>query len=117
MLTLRFDVQAPAHEEVVRLLRQQLLPPIVDLRGVAGVHLCRADEAGSALDTVEKSARDSATQVPHWIVLIEGISARAVEDAAKELTAQLAPQPAVRDLSQDVYLLEFQRCKLSWGDR
>jgi hypothetical protein len=117
MLTLRFDVQAPAHAEVARLLRQQLLPVIVDLRGVAGVHLCRADEDGSALDTVEKSARDSATQIPHWIAMVEGISARAVEDAAKQLTAVLARQPAVSDLSQGVYLLEVQRCKLPWGDR
>jgi hypothetical protein len=117
MLTLRFDVAAPAHAQVARLLRQQLLPVIVDLRGVAGVHLCRADEAGSAIETVEKAARDSATLIPHWVLMIEGISARAVEDAAKQLTARLAQQPAVRDLEQAVYLLEYQRCKLPWGDR
>ena len=117
MLTLRFDVAAPAHEEIARLLRQQLLPVIVDLRGVAGVHLCRADEAGSAIETVEKAARNSATLIPHWILMVEGISARAVEDAARQVTAMLAQQPAVRGLGQDVYLLEHQRCKLSWGDR
>jgi hypothetical protein len=117
MLTLRFDVAAPAHAQVARLLRQQLLPVIVDLRGVAGVHLCRADEAGSAIETVEKAARDSATLIPHWVLMIEGISARAVEDAAKQLTARLAQQPAVPDLEQAVYLLEYQRCKLPWGDR
>ena len=117
MLTLRFDVAAPAHAEVARLLRQQLLPVIVDLRGVAGVHLCRADEAGSTIETVEKAARDSATLIPHWILMVEGISARAVEDAAKQMTAMLAQHPAVRGLGQDVYLLEYQRCKLPWGDR
>jgi hypothetical protein len=117
MLTLRFDVAAPAHAELARLLRQQLLPAIVDLRGVTGVHLCRADEEGSAIETAEKAARDSATLIPRWILMIEGISARAVEDAARQVTATLAQQPAVRDLDQAVYLLEYQRCKLPWGDR
>jgi hypothetical protein len=117
MLTLRFDVAAPSEAKVARELRQQLLPVIVDLPGVAGVHLCRADEAGSAIETVEKAARDSATLIPHWILMVEGISARAVEDAAKQVTAMLAQWPAVHDLRQDVYLLEYQRCKLPWGDR
>ena len=117
MLTLRFDVAAPSEAKVARELRQQLLPVIVDLPGVAGVHLCRADEAGSAIETVEKAARDSATLIPHWILMVEGISARAVEDAAKQVTAMLAQRPAVHDLRQDVYLLEYQRCKLPWGDR
>jgi len=49
--------------------------------------------------------------------MIEGISARAVEEAAKQVHAALAQQPAVSDLDQAVYQFEYQRCKLPWGDR
>jgi acyl transferase domain-containing protein len=116
MLTLRFDVAAPAHAEVEHRLCRAALPAVVDARGVAGVHLCRADEQASAIETAEKKARASATLIPRWILLIEGISARAVEDGAKQVAAALAGQPAVRDLDQAVYLLQHQRCKMPWGD-
>ena len=117
MLTLRFDVPQDAQAGIVRLLRQQVLPAIVDLRGITGVHLCRADEDGSRVETAEKKARTDGTAIPRWILLVEGISARAVEAAAQQVRTAMAAHAAVTDLDQAVYLLEYQRCKLPWGDR
>lgn len=117
MLTLRFDVPKDAQAGIVRLLRQQVLPAIADLRGITGVHLCRADEDGSRVETAEKKARTDGTAIPRWILLVEGISARAVEAATQQVRTAMAAHAAVTDLDQAVYLLEYQRCKLPWGDR
>ena len=116
MLTLRFDVPQDAQAGIVRLLRQQVLPAIVDLRGITGVHLCRADEDGSRVETAEKKARTDGTAIPRWILLVEGISARAVETGAQQVQTAMAAHAAVFDLDQAVYLLEYQRCKLPWGN-
>lgn len=115
--TVRFDVADGAQAEVARWLRQQALPPLVDARGVAGVHLCRADDEGSQIMTAEKRARSEGTQIPRWVLLVEGISASAVTAASADLVQALQAHDQVRDLQQAVYLLEHQRCKLPWGDR
>lgn len=117
MLTLRFDVAPAAHDDVARALRQTLLPAAADARGVSGVHLCRADEDGSRIETAEKKARADATAIPHWIVLVEGISAPCVSAAVQAVHAALAAHGAVCDLDQAIYLLQHQRCKMPWGDR
>lgn len=116
MLTLRFDVPQAQQAQVARLLRQAALPAVADMRGVAGVHLCHADQEGSRVETAEKKARKDATAIPHWIALIEGISAPAVEAAARQLCSALLSQTPAEGLEQSVYLLEHQRCKLPWGD-
>ena len=116
MLTLRFDVPKDAQAGIVRLLRQQVLPAIADLRGITGVHLCRADEEGSRVETAEKRVRMDGTAIPRWILLVEGISARAVETGAQQVQTAMAAHAAVFDLDQAVYLLEYQRCKLPWGN-
>jgi hypothetical protein len=117
MLTLRFDVAAAAHDEIARTLRQHLLPQAVDARGVSGVHLCRADEEGSRIETAEKKARTEGTAIPQWIVMVEGLSAAAVDEAARPVRAALSSHGAVSALDQATYLLQHQRCKMPWGDR
>lgn len=116
MLTLRFDVPESAATSLSDLLRRRILPQVVDLHGIVGVHLCRADDAGSRIETAEKKARNQETQVPRWIVLVEGVSAQAVLAGAERIHAALdGHQPPAFDLEQAVYQLEFQRCKLPWG--
>jgi hypothetical protein len=117
MLTLRFDVAASAHSELARTLRQHLLPQVVDAHGVSGVHLCRADEEGSRIETAEKKARTEGTAIPQWIVMVEGLSAAAVAEAARPVHAALAAHGAVSALDQATYLLQHQRCTMPWGDR
>lgn len=112
MLTLRFDVPPADADAVGEALCQRLLPPLVQAPGVAGVHLCRADEAISRIETEEKKARTEGMQVPRWIVLIEGVSGAAVELAATTLRPGLAAL-GVHAPDQASYRLENQRS--NWG--
>jgi hypothetical protein len=50
-------VPLTARTEVVKGLRQHVLPPLVEMAGITGVHLCLADELVSKIETAEKRAR------------------------------------------------------------
>jgi hypothetical protein len=95
MLTQRFDVDAAEAERASDALRRRLLPPLADRKGIAGVHLCLADEAISRIETAEKKARSEATAIPGWIVLIEGTSEIDVQGAGESLTADLRALPGM----------------------
>lgn len=116
LLTLRFEVPDGAAEAMSTLLRQQVLPPLADAPGIVGLHLCRADDGGSRIETAEKKMREQATQIPRWILLIEGISTQTVQDAADQLQQSLAQHGQTwLDQQQSIYRLEAQRCKSAWG--
>jgi hypothetical protein len=117
MLTQRFDVGEAQRPNVVEALRQRLLPPLADNKGIAGVHLCLADESISKVETAEKKARADTTQVPTWIVLIEGNSSADVDEAGAALSAQLQPLlgAAGTAIATSVYQLEYSRCKTPWS--
>ena len=89
ILTQRFDVAAPERTGALETMRSQLLPPLAGRKGIAGVHLCIADEAISRIETAEKKARADATSVPGCIVLIEGTSEDDVRDAGESLAAEV----------------------------
>ena len=89
MLTVRFDIAAADGARVLDALTRRLLPPLAERKGIAGVHLCLADEAVSKVETVEKKVRADTTLVPTWIVLIEGTSGADVQAAGDALTAGL----------------------------
>lgn len=116
LLTLRFEVPDTGAEPMSTLLRQQVLPPLADVPGIVGLHLCRADDGGSRIETAEKKMREQATQIPRWILLIEGISPEAVQVAADRLQQSLAQHgQALDEQQQSIYRLESQRCKSAWG--
>jgi len=117
MLTLRFDVAQSDRSRVVKALRQRLLPPLCDNKGIAGVHLCLADESISKVETAEKKARADTTQVPTWIILIEGNSSADVQAAGAALSQDLQPLLSAADVPilTSVYQLEFSRCKTPWS--
>ena len=118
MLTQRFDVGERDRPHVVMALRQRLLPPLCEYKGVAGVHLCLADESVSKVETAEKKARADTTQVPTWIILIEGNSSADVGAAGAALSRELQPLLGGADRAQiltSVYQLEFSRCKTPWS--
>jgi len=117
MLTLRFDVGQSDRSRVVKALRQRLLPPLCDNKGIAGVHLCLADESISKVETAEKKARADTTQVPTWIILIEGNSSADVQAAGAALSQDLQPLLSAADVPilTSVYQLEFSRCKTPWS--
>jgi hypothetical protein len=117
MLTQRFDVGEHDRPKVVKALRQRLLPPLCDNKGIAGVHLCLADESISKVETAEKKARADTTQVPTWIILIEGNSSADVGAAGEGLSRELQPLlgAAGAPILTSVYQLEFTRCKTPWS--
>jgi len=117
MLTQRFDVAERDHAHVVEALRQRLLPPLCDDKGIAGVHLCLADESISKVETAEKKARADTTQVPSWIILIEGDSSADVAAAGAALSGQLQPLLSAHggEIATSVYQLECSRCKTPWS--
>jgi hypothetical protein len=117
ILTQRFDVGERDRSQVVKALRQRLLPPLCDNKGIAGVHLCLADESISKVETAEKKARADTTQVPTWIILIEGNSSADVGAAGAALSQELQPLLSAADapILTSVYQLEFSRCKTPWS--
>jgi hypothetical protein len=117
ILTQRFDVGERDRPQVVKALRQRLLPPLCDNKGIAGVHLCLADESISKVETAEKKARADTTQVPTWIILIEGNSSADVGAAGAALEKELQPLigAAASPILTSVYQLEFSRCKTPWS--
>ena len=107
---MRFDIDSANRAAAIEALTTHVLPPLALRRGIAGVHLCLADEAVSRLETAEKKARADTTLVPTWIVLIEGNGVAEVRAAADVLVpalqayAALAPDTAI-------YRHEFTRLK------
>jgi hypothetical protein len=114
MLTLRFALPEAAHEALVGALRTRLLPPLAYRKGIAGVHLGIADNAGSNIETTERKVRAATTQVPSWVVLIEGNGVPDVDGAANELAPALVAAGA-HDLDRSAYRLEFTRLKTPWS--
>lgn len=117
MCTQRFDVGEQDRSRVLTALRQRLLPPVADQQGIAGIHFCLADEAVSKVETAEKKARSDTTQVPTWIIMIEGDSAAVVRAGGavvgRELQALLGDNGVT--ILTSVYQLEFSRCKTPWS--
>ncbi len=110
MLTMRFDVDAVRRAAAIDALQARLLPPLALRKGIAGVHLCLADEAISRIETAEKKARADTTLVPTWIVLIEGIAETDVHAAGEVLRRDLGACGA-NALDIAIYRLEFTRLK------
>jgi len=110
IVTLRFDIDAARRASAIEALSTRVLPPLALRKGIAGVHLCLADEAISNVETVEKKARANATIVPTWILLIEGIAAADVRAIGDELETALQAHRA-RALETATYRHEFTRLK------
>jgi hypothetical protein len=86
ILTVRVEA-APGQEETLTRFLDEALPKLFDEPGIVGAHFGVADRSGSAIVTAERKARGDATLVPGWVVLLEGVSAAAVEEAARGLAA------------------------------
>ena len=70
-------------------LFKTVLPGILNLPGVVGVHFCVADNAASGIPTVEKTFRQAADLCASGVLIIEGSSASSVQSAAKNAAADL----------------------------
>ena len=106
MVTCRFTLPPARESETISDIREQILPPICDLPGIAGVHLCLADEPASAIPTFEKTFRTACDIVSPCVVMIEGSSQCDVTTAIDGLRNSLAPLLDGLHLDTATYQLE-----------
>lgn len=113
LVTLRFDVAADRSVQVLEALRDRMLPPLVEAQGITGVHFATADEAVSKVETAEKKARSEGTEIPSWIIIIEGCATDYLAHVRERLVAELRElnDKTVQSLSSTLYQLEYTRCK------
>jgi len=113
IMTWRFETVPGQEDKCQRYLAREALLAVVDRPGVVGAHFGIADRSGSEIGTEEKKARGGATLVPGWIILLEGISAAAVEKAAEPLLGvdALRTHGAVDSIERGVYRLECSSVK------
>jgi hypothetical protein len=109
MVTLRFG--ASDHAPLERHLVTAALPPLGDIEGVSGVHLCIVDQKASGIETSERKGRQ--VDVPHWVVLLEGSNASAVESACDELMAGGIESYGTGPFVRGLYALEISCAKSS----
>lgn len=102
MLTQRFALPSEKSQDLVARLTKSVLPPLAYLHGIAGVHLCMADESASTVETFEKTFRAAEDLTPPYVLMIEGTSSAYVEAAGEVVAQALAPECA----DSAVYQLE-----------
>ena len=107
--TFRYDVDA-ARAATHRARMRDAIDHLVEAHGIAGAHLLVADTAARAIETAEKRARASGTEVPRWIVLVEGWGdAKPFEDAARAFARDAAFADAVAAPDVAAYRLQNAR--------
>jgi hypothetical protein len=104
ILTVRAEA-APGQEQDLRHFLGETLPTLFDRPGIVGAHFGVADRGGSEIVTAERRARGNVTLVPGWVILLEGVSGTAVDEAARRLAA-LVDHGAQGPLEQGTYRLE-----------
>ncbi len=114
LVTLRYDVAPGAAEAHLALLTQSLLPQLQRQAGIEAVHLCRADEAASSVQTEEKKSRPHQALVPAWVVLVEGVADRAMLAAACDtlLSGKALASAAATGMARGLYQLQYSRSAL-----
>jgi hypothetical protein len=108
MLTVRFDADSGAAAALGVVTCEARRAP-----RIAGAHLCRADEAASAVRSRESQDRADIEVPPRWFLLIEATDTTALADAvpAAALSAAGARTPFQRGL----YRLEYVRMKTAFA--
>ena len=106
IVTCRFGFPNGKQAQITAELQSRLLPSLHELPGIAGIHLCVADEPASGIQTFEKTFRAADDLVAPCVVMIEGSSSGEVRGAAKTLTAELADLLEGQPVDVAVYQLE-----------
>lgn len=116
ILTWRFETIPGQEDTCRRYLAREALPSVVVRPGTVGAHFGVADRRGSEIVTEEKKARGSATLVPGWTILLEGISPAVLEKATEPILGldALRDHGAVDPIERGVYRLEYALAKAAF---
>lgn len=106
-LTLRLDPRDGGEDELGQYLIHEALPRIAARADIVGAHLCVTDKPMSSVVTTERRGRP--TVVPNWIVILEGVTLEAVDNACDaELAEKLLHQHACAGpVQRDTYSLQI----------
>jgi len=115
--TLRICAAPDRGDQLRRHLVREAIPALLDRTGIVGAHLGFTDDAGSRLETAEKKARGSLTDIPPWVLVVEGISAERVAAAVSATLPEpvLAANGAAGPATTGIYRLESARLKTGWS--
>jgi hypothetical protein len=106
-LTLRFDPRAGSEGTLERYLTGDALPRIAERADITGAHFLVADQAASAYVPVERQGRP--TDIPNWIVVLEGVSLDAVNGACDaHLSSEMLQRlGCAGEIVRDTYSLQI----------
>ena len=110
-LTLRFDPQPGREDALERFLVSGALPRLAEIAEITGAHFLVADKEASSIVPVERQGRP--TTVPNWIVVVEGVSAEALDAACNaHLGADsLRHNGCAEPIQRDIYRLQIMVTK------
>jgi hypothetical protein len=113
---LRITAAAGRDADLRRYLLREAIPDIAARVGVLGAHLGFTDEAGSKIETAEKKVRSNPTDIPPWVLLVEGISTERLAAACADPLSpeRLQQRGAAAAPIHGVYRLESTRLKTAW---
>ena len=112
LVTAGIDAPGGALVELRRRLLTGLLPELYLEPGIAGVHWCETNRAGSTIETAEKKGR--AVGVCDAVVLIESSRPGPARAARERLGQAVAAVPGVTTpVAPGHFRLEFEKVKLA----
>jgi hypothetical protein len=112
LLTLQFGPSEGREADLETALRHQVLPPVIDVPGVVGVHFGIADAAASDVETAERKGR--AVGIPKWLVMIEATTGEAADKACDSIIASDLTRFGAA-ASQDRGLYRLENCRVKGG--
>lgn len=113
IVTQRIAANAGGDTRLRDYLIREAIPALLAQPGVLGAHLGFTDADGSRIQTAEKQARNNPTDIPPWVLLVEGISATHLQQAMAAPLAEnrLVEHGAVAGAIIGCYQLEATRLK------
>lgn len=108
-LTLRFDARPGSEAGLENHLVSKALPALVEIPEITGAHFCVADVEASTVVPVERQGRP--TDVPRWIVFVEGVTLDAVNAAADAHLSELPRHGCEGSIVRDTYTLQIMVTK------
>lgn len=113
MATFRIVAAAGRDATLQNHLLGEVIPALLTRAGILGAHLGFTDPDGSSIATAEKQARSNPTDIPPWVLLVEGISADHLRRAMAGPLAgrKLSEHGAAAEPITGIYQLEATRLK------